>query len=109
MNNQKRARLAPSHSTYIPVAKLFRDFAIKLSGVTCVSAGIIKNARPGAPIRVKITDESGAILLKIRGPASVQEVRVYSSNIQEVRTALAREVRNRNFHLSFTKDIEAIS
>src|SRR3989344_7780375 len=95
--NTPKARLAPSHKTYIPVADNFRVFARKIPGVTCVSAGIIKAGLSPAPIRVKIVDESGCILLKVRGPVCIQEVRVYTSNMQEVRTTIAREVRNRGY------------
>ena len=100
--NTPKARLAPSHKTYIPVAAEFRDFARKIPGVTCVSAGIIRAGLSPAPIRVKIVDESGCILLKVRGATSIQEMRVYTSDIQNVRTTIAREVRNKGYRLAFT-------
>lgn len=103
---QPRVRLSRTHTTYIPVAYEFREVARLLPDVTAVSAGIIKAGLSAAPIRVKIADESGVILLKVRGPTSIQEVRVYSRDIQATKLALARAVRDRGYRLAFKNNDE---
>ena len=97
---RKRARLATSHKTWIPTAVELRDEIMLMPGVTKLSAGLIKMAGTGQ-LRVKVTDETGCILLAVRGNISIQDVRVYTSSIQDTKLAIARLVRNRGFKLSF--------
>ncbi len=94
-----------SHTTLIPAALTICDAAARCPHVTKISPGYIKAGLPPASgqRRVKITSDGAAILLAIRDNTSHQEVRVYASDHQEAKLALAKAVRDAGMHLSFTK------
>ena len=95
-----------THTTLISAAMTICDIAVRCPYVTKISPGFITAGLPSAQgkRRVKITDDGRSILLLIRDNTSKQEVRIFVSNMQEAKLALARGVRNSNMHLSFTKN-----
>lgn len=74
-----KSKLAPSHSTFIKQADALRRHAARLDDVTKISAGIITPSGV-APIYIRFIQESGALLLRVRGNNAVQDVRIYSKN-----------------------------
>lgn len=96
-----------NHTTLIPLACTACDLVAKVSYVTKITPGYINaGAKPASRTRVKITDQSDAcILLKIRDNIAVQEVRVYVTNLQEGRTAIARTLRDGKINICFTKEV----
>lgn len=68
-----------SHTSLIEAAEAPIKAAADLSCVSKVSLGIIRAIGNG-PISMKVTDEGpGCLLVKVRGPRSIQEIRVYTS------------------------------
>lgn len=74
-------RITKSHSTLIEEAEKIIKYLNRDDNVSRVSAGVIQSIGSG-PIKVKITTDSGAILLQVRGSSSVQDVRIFSSDFQ---------------------------
>lgn len=86
-------KFTASHTTVIDAARAPAVAAEKLDCVTKVSLGLIKKLPVGVPA-IKFTDESDTCLLaKIRGTASLQEVRVYTTDKQLTKEAMARAMR----------------
>lgn len=50
---------------------------------------------------MKIDEESGCVLLTIRGTTAVQELRIYSRDIAKTKLDLARTIRGLGFHIGF--------
>lgn len=70
-----------NHTTIIDAAVDVVKFAQSLGQVSRVSPGIIHpGLKGGVKHRIKIMKEQGALLLKVRGGASLQEIRVYTSH-----------------------------
>ncbi len=67
-----------THTTVIPAAQGPASAASKLDCVSKVSLGLIKHAPGGKEHRISFREEGPTcILARVRGPAFVQEVRVY--------------------------------
>lgn len=96
-------KLAPSHTTTIPMAAKVVDTLKAIPEITKISLGIINPgvspARHGS--RVRILDIQGGILLKIRGSTSVQEIRLYGSNLRETKVIVARALRDAQIAICF--------
>ncbi len=77
-----------SHTTVIAAAEMPARAAAQLECVSKVSLGLIKTLRNGPPA-IKFIDEGpGCLLVKVRGPSSLQEVRVYSKDKEAVIAAM---------------------
>jgi DNA-binding transcriptional regulator YdaS (Cro superfamily) len=98
---QVRVRVTSAHA-FTPASARFRDFSRGLSGVTAVSPGKISRVSSGRRA-VKVTEESGAIKLAIRGESSIQDVRVFVKKEcwQEVKQSLAKYVVDSNYALKY--------
>jgi hypothetical protein len=96
------ARITSTHH-FTESALSFRDHARILDGVTAVSAGEINKVSAAGLRAVKLSDESGAILLTVRGGSTIQDVRVYVKHDKrhDVKLALARFARNSDYKLRF--------
>ncbi len=96
-----------NHTTLTPLACDVADIANKVPEVTKITPGFIKSGlRPSnGSKRVKFTDELGCILLRVRDGISVQEIRVYVTDIQIGRTAIARKLRDADISICFTKEV----
>lgn len=92
-----------THTTYTDLAARVADVAVRLADVRGVSPGVVKNGSgtSGGSQRVKFADMPGFLLLTVRQSSSVQELRVYCSDIQTTRTALARALRNQDIPIAF--------
>lgn len=78
-----------SHTTVIAAAASPARAAARLESVSKISLGLIKTLRNGPPA-IKFTEEcSGCLLVKVRGGSSIQEVRVYTTDVDEARAAMA--------------------
>ncbi len=96
-----------NHTTLIPLSATACDIASAIPEVTKITPGFIKAGLKSVSghRRVKFTDENEhCILLQVRDNASHQEVRVYVTNIQEARTAIARRLRDADIAIRFTRD-----
>jgi hypothetical protein len=104
MNNHRNGgKFGGKHTTFIDCALPLVDLAAKRSEVSNISPGIIKtegNSSSGQR-GVKIIDMVGGIILVVRQSRSVQEVRIYTSNIHETKFAISKEARERDMDLRF--------
>ena len=92
-----------THTTYTDLAVRVADIAVRLPDVRGVSPGVVKNGSgtSGGSQRVKFADMQGFILLTVRQSSTVQEVRVFCTNMQTTRTALARALRDQGIPIAF--------
>lgn len=74
-----KKKLSKPHSTLVPTAEKLCKYLTPHESVTRISAGVIQSIGSG-PVGVKITPESGAILLQVRCSNAVQDVRVYGDH-----------------------------
>ena len=98
-------KFSGNHTTMIPAACIVADIAAAQTEVYNISPGFIKAGLKSVNghRRVKITDDGNSLLLAVRDNASLQEVRVFTHNIQETRTTIARGARNKGLGISFGK------
>lgn len=88
-------KISGSHSTVIQAAVSIVETARSLDDVTKVILGIIKPVRSTAvPKSLKITDVDAGLRLKVRGPNSVQELFVYTSNPRATEEAIRTVFEN---------------
>ena len=96
-----------NHTTLVPLAQKVCDLVHGLSEVTKITPGFIKAGlhSVSGQRRVKFTDENGCcVLLLVRDNTSHQEIRVYVTDLQVARTAIARRLRDNDIMIRFTKD-----
>ena len=96
-----------NHTTLIPAAQVACDIANELLEVTKIAPGFIESGLKPANgrKRVKFTEEGGCLLLSVRDNTSHQEVRLYVTNVQVARTAIARKVLRANIAICFRKEV----
>ena len=92
-----------THTTLIELAARVIDIIVKLPEVTGYSPGYLQAGKglAGGTQRVKISSFEGGLVLTIRQSRSVQEVRVYSANLQAAKLAIARKLRDHEVPISF--------
>lgn len=81
------------HTTLIDAAVPVYDFICKIPEVSSVSAGQIKMNLPNAPHRVMIKQLSGCLSVKVRSTKSIQELKVYSHDLENVRLILEKKFK----------------
>ena len=82
-------KFTASHTTVIEAADAPARAAAGLECVSKISLGLIKTLRNGPPA-IKFLDEGpGCLLAKVRGIRSIQEVRVYTSDKESTKAAMA--------------------
>ena len=78
------------HTTLIKAAITVYNFICKIPDVTSVSAGQIKMNLPTAPHRIMIKEMTGCLSIKVRGTKSIQELKVYSKNLDNVKEIIEK-------------------
>lgn len=97
-------KLGGTHSTVIEAAWRFLPAVIKEKSVEKISLGFITAGKHSTGRNsVKISDACGCILLSVRGASAHQEIRVFASDHQRAKLAIARAARDAHFHISFGK------
>lgn len=72
-------KISQSHSTWILEADAIKQWAKRLPIIKKISAGIIKPAGGArSPLAIKIKEETGCLLLTVRGHTAIQDVRLYA-------------------------------
>jgi hypothetical protein len=84
-NHRSGGKMGGRHTTLIDAAQPIVDYLLRHPDVNNIIAGHITMRLKTAPHRLKVMEESGGLLLKIRGTASIQEVRVFSQKIDTVK------------------------
>lgn len=95
-------KFVSSHTTLIEAAEAIVDAANQDPDVTKIRLGIIIQSQGSTDLRVKFRDEDSGIVLFIHKRCT-QEVRLYTSNVQGVRTRLCRFALNNGYAISFMK------
>ncbi len=97
-NHRSGKKIGKSHTTVIDAAEKVIDFLIKLPDVSKVMAGRIASGIKNAPASMKIEKKTGCLLIKVRGSKSIQEISIFSKNLEKVQEQLEE-----NFHQFFQK------
>jgi len=87
-NHRSGRKIGGRHTTVIDADKPIVDFLLKNREVTSVAVGYIKMGIKVGPQRIKIKEETGCLVLKIRGTASIQEIRVFGKDLNKIREIL---------------------
>ena len=98
-----RARVTNTHTTMIEAAEYVVNITRLVTGISKITLGQISpttHACRGG-MRVKFQDVNGGILMTVRDVRCIQLIWVYTDNIQSVRTAIARALRNKDVHICF--------
>lgn len=84
-NHRAGRKMGGKHTTVIDAAKPIVDYFLKHPDVNSVVAGKLQMGIKAGAQRLKITEQSGCLFLKVRGSASIQEIRVFSKKIDQVK------------------------
>jgi hypothetical protein len=102
MRERWRGKLRGPHSTVIEAAWRFLPQVLRDPSITGISPGFITaGKRSSGRSSIKIIDEDGWLLLSVRGSTAHQELRVFTSDAQTAKLAIARAARNASFRISF--------
>jgi hypothetical protein len=89
-NHRSGGKMGGRHTTVIDAAEKVVDFLLKCPEVSNVIAGHIKSGIGTAQQRIKIKKETGCLSVVVRGGASIQEIKVFSQNLDRVQEALEK-------------------
>jgi hypothetical protein len=84
-------KIAGNHSTVIDTAVPVIFGLEKLAAVSKIRLGVITQCGNG-PISMKVTDKGAALLLKVRGPRTIQEIWIYTSDKKAINDFLDRYI-----------------
>ena len=102
MRERWRGKLRGPHSTVIEAAWRFLPQILRDPSVTGISPGFITaGKRASGRNSIKIIEEGSWLLLSVRGSTAHQELRVFTSDAQTAKLAVARAARKASFHVSF--------
>ena len=106
MEKRSGPKFGGDHTTFIDLAAVVVDIAVRRPEVVKVSAGFIQTGKgsTGGSQRIKFARMNGGLLLTVRQSRSVQEVRVFTRDAQATIVELARASRNRDISISFDKN-----
>jgi len=93
------SKVSKNHSTHIDVAKPLLTFANKNVNVTKISLGIIQTIQKVGQKSIKLSVESGCLLLKIRGVRSIQEIRLFTSDVEKLKIDLLPVLKKERFKI----------
>lgn len=87
-NHRSGGKMGGRHTTLIDAAEPIVDMVQKRPEVKKIVAGFIVQGRSGGQRRIKLKEMDGVLQLSIRGNSSLQDVWVYSDNIEETKKFL---------------------
>ncbi|MEI8343355.1 MAG: DUF2103 domain-containing protein [Candidatus Moraniibacteriota bacterium] len=87
-NHRSGKKIGKNHTTVIDAAEKVVDFLVKLPDVSKVITGHITNGIKNAPASMKLEKKSGCLLIKVRGSKSIQEISIFSKNLETVQAHL---------------------
>ncbi len=92
-----------THTTLTDLAARVVDIIAKLPEVTGYAPGLLQSGKgmTGGMQKVKIGISVGCIVLIVRQSRSVQEVRVYGSDLRVTQLAIARALRDEDIPIAF--------
>ena len=87
------------HTTIIPAAEKIVDTLSKNPDVKKITAGFIKHGIKSGKHAIKVSEMESGLLLKIRGTASIQEIRIYTNEKEEVTDSLKTYSEKNNLQI----------
>ncbi len=87
-NHRDGNKIGGRHTTIIDAAEKVVDFIREIPTVSRLTAGQIKMNLPTAQHRIIIKEETGCLLVKVRGTKSIQDIRVYSRDPRIVKSII---------------------
>ena len=90
-NTRMGGKFGGGHTTVVPAAATIADIADECAYVTKISVGFIKSGlKPTKGLRrIKITATEGSLLIAVRDNISHQELRIYTSDVEKAKHAIA--------------------
>ena len=104
MAHRNGGKFKTTHTTYCELAVKIVDIAVRFQAVTGISPGMLQSGKgvsSGGGQRVKFGDMVGGLCLTVRQSRSVQELRIYCTDVQATRLALARALRDQDIPVAF--------
>lgn len=102
MQKRQGCKARGTHTTLSDLGARVVDIVQSIDGVTGIAPGfLVSNAGVTTKPRVKITDLDGGILLTVRQSRSLQEIRVYTRDVQSTRLAISRALRDNDIAICF--------
>lgn len=92
-NHRSGGKMGGKHTTLIDASQPIVDYLMRHHMVSNIIAGHITMRLKTAPHRLKIMEESGCLLLKVRGTASIQEIRVFAPDLNYVKEDLEKKFK----------------
>ncbi|KKQ46393.1 MAG: hypothetical protein US63_C0002G0006 [Candidatus Moranbacteria bacterium GW2011_GWC2_37_8] len=86
--NATNKKASGKHTTLTDTSAPVYNFICKIPEVSSVSAGQIKMNLPNAPHRIIIKEMTGCLSIKIRSTKSIQELKIYSQSLENVKRIL---------------------
>lgn len=88
--HRQGGKITGSHTTVIPAAEKIVDFLQRQGEVNKISVGFIVHGIKSGKHTVKVMETDTGLLLKVRGSASIQEIRVYTKNKEVVISSIKK-------------------
>ncbi len=95
--HKQGGKITGKHTTVIPSAEKIVDLLQKNVLVDKISVGFIKHGIRGGKHAIKIMSMDSGLLLKIRGTASIQEIRAYTEYPEQIGTVLIAFAKKNNY------------
>lgn len=98
-NTRAGGKYGGGHTTVVPAAAIISDIAHNCSYVTKISVGFIKSGlKPTKGLRrIKITEDEGSLLVSVRDNISIQELRVYVTDVAKAKHEIATGAHKAGF------------
>ncbi|MCK4635606.1 MAG: hypothetical protein KAT32_01985 [Candidatus Moranbacteria bacterium] len=97
--HRQGGKIKGRHTTIIPVAEKIVDLLSKNPEVKKISVGFIKHGIKSGKHAIKVSEMESGLLLKIRGTASIQEIRIYTDAKESIKNSLKKYSTKNNLQL----------
>lgn len=104
MRRSALARVSNSHTTWTEAARLVLKEIRRLPHVAKIQCGYLSPGVGNGHRRVKLSEETGCLLLRIAGNGAIQEMRVYAEagHMPGVKAGIISSVKKLRFDLALT-------
>lgn len=97
--HRQGGKIKGRHTTIIPAAEKIVDTLSKNPTVKKISVGFIKHGIKSGKHAIKVSEMESGLLLKIRGTASIQEIRVYTNEKENIKDTLKNYSEKNNLQI----------
>jgi hypothetical protein len=97
--HRQGGKIKGRHTTVIPVVEKLIDSLEKCVAVQKISVGFIKQGIKNGKHAIKVMEMDSGLLLKVRGTASIQEIRVYASQKEEIQEMLKQHTNKNHLQI----------